>query len=243
MKETATTNDGALASSCTAEAIPQVRNFDHLQTGDLLLFHDTHSFCSSAFNFLSKCIDRCTNSKYSHIGIVLRNPTYLNPVLDDGVYMWESGIETFGDAEDDKIKLGVQISRLDKVLDAYPGDVYVRHLRCARDDAFFQNLCQAHARVHDVPYDLSPLDWLSAAKREHDNDLWRLFADNRFRTMRRMWCSALVAYVYVRLGLLSRDTMWTLAAPKDFGTEQPPHKRRLHFLPTGQLSDEKILAQ
>ena len=37
---------------------------------------------------------------------------------------------------------------------------------------------------------------------------------------KRFWCSALVAYVYVKFGFLDEKTPWNLITAKMFGTEE-----------------------
>ena len=56
--------------------------YSKLETGDLILFHNTAS--------ISCCIECFTCSKYSHIGMVLKDPIYFNKNLK-GLYLWESG--------------------------------------------------------------------------------------------------------------------------------------------------------
>ena len=78
---------------------------DKLETGDLLLFSGNY--------FLSKIIEYFTDCNYSHVGIVLKDPKYLDPKLI-GFYLLQSGEEYFKDSEDNKFKIGVQISDLNK---------------------------------------------------------------------------------------------------------------------------------
>jgi hypothetical protein len=34
------------------------------------------------------------------------------------------------------------------------------------------------------------------------------------------WCSALAAFIYVKLGLLGQNVPWSLVSPKEWGTER-----------------------
>src|SRR3989304_23762 len=95
-------------------------NLDQLNTGDVLLFNEKKYW----FSWL---VEYWTGSPWSHVAIVLRDPIYLDPKLT-GLYLWESGEEYFPDAEDNKIKFGVQITDLKKVISGYQGKIVVRKL-------------------------------------------------------------------------------------------------------------------
>jgi hypothetical protein len=53
-----------------------------------------------------------TESKWTHVALLLKNPTYINPNYTDGVYVLESGSESW------TRKIGVIVSPIDKVLKA-----------------------------------------------------------------------------------------------------------------------------
>ena len=155
----------------------------------------------------------CTKSKYSHTAIVIRDPTFTNPPLK-GLYVLESSSERFRDVEDNKYKFGVELEEFDKVInDARQHEtVYWRKLNCIRDNQFYEKLAEIHKNIHDKKYDLFPSDWIDAG-------LHRYKGDNKNR-MSNFICSALVAYVYVKLGFLPEGTPWTLVYPKMLGTEK-----------------------
>ena len=71
-----------------------------LQTGDLLLFHGR--------SLLDKLIQRGTGTPWCHVALVLRDPDFTAPRLK-GLFIWESGSNTFADAENNTRKFGVQI--------------------------------------------------------------------------------------------------------------------------------------
>ena len=48
----------------------------------------------------------------------------------------------------------------------------------------------------------------------------------------RFWCSALIAYVYTKLGYLNEDTKWTLINPEDWNYK----KNKLNFMKTKSKS-------
>ena len=77
-------------------------------TGDILLFH-WKPICNSPYNDCLTCfskIIRCfTKSKYTHSAMIIRNPPWRKDLK--GLYVLESSLETFPDAEDNEIKFGV----------------------------------------------------------------------------------------------------------------------------------------
>ena len=191
---------------------------DKLETGDILMFSGNY--------FISRFIEYFTHSKFSHIGIVLKDPKYICPKLI-GLYMLESGEENFKDSEDDKYKFGVQISDLNKCLDNYKGNVYHRKLHCKRDDKFYQNLIDIHKTVHNKPYDLNLFDLIKA---DLGLDIGNVQKTNEF------WCSALAAFVYVKLGFLDNNIPWTIIKPQDFSYKSTTLKFK-----NCTLDDEKLL--
>lgn len=201
---------------------------EQLETGDLLLFDDhSHGW----FGLFTQAIKYFTNSNYSHIGMILKDPTFIHPSLK-GTYVWESSWEGKPDPQDGKIKLGVQITPLSEVLDCYRnnnGHVYLRKLNVIRnvnDNLYnFRRLVGKKLRqvifsdkkmkiihniVYDKPYDIIPKDWLEAIFRKDDDP----------QKTDRFWCSALVGYIYTNLGILQKDTDWSILRPSDFSIEK-----------------------
>ena len=182
---------------------------DELKTGDIILFHSEERWLLGIFNTL---IEWFTGSPYDHIGMVLRDPVYLNEKFK-GLYVWESGLEYKPDIEDNKIKLGVQITPINEILNDNKGTAYIRKLICD-DDLYFstfspENIKEVHDIVHNKPYDINPVDWILAIFR---TDLSPQKTD-------RFWCSALVGYIYTKLGILNKDTDWSILRPSDFSLE------------------------
>ena len=102
-------------------------------------------------------------------------------------------------------QFGVSMYLFDDILKSYEGTVSYRTLHGALID--MEKLEQIHRNIHGKPYDLNPLDWievLCGKKTGHETD-------------KRFWCSALVAYIYVKLSLLPETYDWTLTKPNAFG--------------------------
>ena len=107
--------------------------FDNFDTGDIILFSDK-SFIPSLL------ISYFTNSKYTHIGMILKDPTYIKEDLK-GLYIFEStGLSSINDAEDNKNKFGVQIRKFEDVYNNYNGAIYWRKLNVNRNELFYFNL-------------------------------------------------------------------------------------------------------
>ena len=63
-----------------------------------------------------------------------------------------------------------------------------------------------HSVVYDKPYDIVPKDWIEAFFKKDDHP----------QKTDRFWCSALVGYIYTRVGVLTPETDWSMLTPNDF---------------------------
>tara|TARA_Y100000591_G_C21854260_1_gene713945 strand:- start:9492 stop:10109 length:618 start_codon:yes stop_codon:yes gene_type:complete len=182
-------------------------DFAKLKTGDLMLFNYKSSGCFGCF---TKCIKWGTHSNYSHIGMILRDPTYIKPNLK-GLFVWESSWEGHPDPQDGKFKLGVQITPIEEILQAYQGKghVFIRQLICPPNLFLNEKLLQIHNVVYDKPYDIVPKDWIEAFFKK----------DSDPQKTDRFWCSALVGYIYTQTGVLDSETDWSILVPNDFSLD------------------------
>jgi hypothetical protein len=179
------------------------KRLNKMQTGDLLLFT---SNC-----WYSKVIELGTDSKYSHVGLVLVDPVCIDPSLT-GTYLLESGREPFVDAIDKKYHFGVEIVPLSKVIHEYVnqglGNIYHRKLYTDLDIKEKMNV--VYQVIKDKPYNCNLFDWVEA---------WMGFHWFDTQCTNRFWCSALASYVYSQVGVLSKDVPWSLVTPKDLSIE------------------------
>jgi hypothetical protein len=174
-----------------------------LKTGDLILFN---SHPNGLFSILSNMIRLTTHSNYTHIGFILKDPTFIEPHLK-GLYVWESGWEGMPDPQDNEIKLGVQITPFEEIINNSKGaEISIRQVNCPLTLFNEEKLKEIHTVVYKKPYDILPKDWLPALFRK---DLHPQKTD-------RFWCSALVGYIYTKLGLLVKETDWSILRPCDF---------------------------
>lgn len=194
-------------------------NIDDLETGDIILFHGNY--------FFSYIVEYFTNSVYSHVGVVLKNPN-LGDATFTGIYLLESEREDTPDPENNRIKKGVQIINLEEKMKHYKGRIYVRKLHCTRDKNFYEKIIKIHSTVHNIPYDLNPLDWIKAY---YKLDIGNTQKENTY------WCSALVSYVYVELGFLDKHIPWTLISPKELSSSS----NKLKFINCVLDDDKQII--
>ncbi len=188
---------------------------NNCQTGDILLYNTQFWY--------SKLIEYFTDSIYSHIGIILRDPVYINQKLK-GLYLLESSYEDIDDSNTGDRIWGVQIIPLDFVLEQYKsgscGYLYYRKLITTRDEYFYEKLTKCINSVEGDKYNLNPVDWCKALFKINSGETHK---ENTF------WCSALVAYVYCNLGCLNSDIPWTLTPPKSFSYYENEEEDRLKY--------------
>ncbi|VBB18501.1 hypothetical protein YASMINEVIRUS_964 [Yasminevirus sp. GU-2018] len=203
------TKDTGILNSTNPTDTVQMPRSDEYDTGDILLFSDK--------TFIpSRLIEWFTDSKYSHAGIILRDPVYINPEMK-GLYLFEStGLTDIVDCEDNKLKTGVQIRKLEDVYKEYNGAVFWRKLHVDRNEKFYQTIADVHKTLHNKPYDTNPKDWIESLL---DVTVGSAQLTSRF------FCSAMVTYVYDKLGLVDKGTPWTIIRPKDLGTENEATNR------------------
>ncbi len=193
------------------------------QTGDILLYNSN--------TIIGRTIELLSYSKFSHISIILRDPTFINPELK-GLYVIESGSEKIKDVVSGKKVIGVQVIPLDYVLSQYQnasfGYLYYRKLDCVRDQKFNDKMKEIVMTTDGKFYDINPLDWIKA---KFDIEIGDEQKENTF------WCSALASYIYVKLGFLEKTLPWTIIAPRRFSYYED---ERLTFVDC-KLSPEQFI--
>ena len=179
---------------------------DDLQTGDLLFFTGHKKGCLKYFSYM---IEYATHSNFSHVAMVLRDPIYIDPNLK-GIYLWESGWEGKPDPQDGEIKLGVQLTPLNEIIENFKeAKIISRKIICDKKHFTPENIMKIHEVVHNKPYDIVPKDWVEALFRK----------DKKPQKTNRFWCSALVGYIYVKCGIIDPNTDWSIMRPNDFSLD------------------------
>jgi hypothetical protein len=181
-------------------------------TGDILLFNTRRYW-------YDRLIEKFTYSKFSHVGVILKDPYYLSDNCKIGIFLLESGRENFTDVSNNDFIYGVQVVDLDKVVNGYVkslqtdqnmGNLYYRKLKCERNKDFFKICEQSIKQVYNSPYDLLPQDWIKSELHNYNGDSTKIQRLNTF------WCSALASYLYTKLDFISHQTPWTLIQPTQF---------------------------
>ena len=198
----------------------------NLKTGDILLcdYEGNNIF----FYYFTKLIQRFTNNKFSHVSMVIKDPTYIHPSLK-GYYVWQSSWTGGKDPQDNKIKLGVQLTPFYDVYNYYKKNnshISLRRIHCKTSTFNDDELKKIHDVVYDKPYDIVPEDWIQAIFRK----------DNEPQKTDRFWCSALIGYIYTQCGLLPDKIDWSILRPSDFS-----EKSDLQLINSAYLSNEEIL--
>lgn len=154
--------------------------------------------------FASKFIELFTWSRFSHVGIILKDPTYIDPKLI-GTFLLESGQECVKDAENNEIKFGVQITRWDEIYENYDGEIWKRSFIPNKDCT--KRLKIIHSIIHNKPYDTNIDDLL----RLEIGEIW----GNCKRT-NSFVCSSLISFILVCFDCLDHNTSWDIITPKQF---------------------------
>lgn len=184
---------------------------DRLHTGDIILF--------SGKGFISDSIRLFTFSKWSHVGMVLRQPEY------NFVLLWESTtLSNLKDIEDGKAKRGVQLVNLRERLGTYDGEVAIRPLQNINIDdnpRLKQALIDFKVEVHNRPFEKYWFDRFEFLKSTLDG--LGKFTENH-EDLSSIFCSELVAETYHRIGLLAEPPDGEPSneyTPKDFSRQLP----------------------
>lgn len=217
-----------------SQNIPGLKgDLDNLETGDILLFGDSPYWFGRVVSYFAK-------SPYSHVAIVLRNPTYIDPSLK-GLYVLESGIESFPDSEDHVKKFGVQITSVTELLTKSSNDLgyltYRKLNTTMSKEELEAKIKEIHEKVHDKPYDIDLLDFIDASnnvvtvedtpvpvkkqKTKSWSSMLSWFVPSHRKTD-TFFCSALVGCVYTYLGFLPSDTKWSECTPAFFSSVENP---------------------
>jgi len=183
------------------------------ETGDLVLF--------AGRGLVSATIRLFTRSRWSHVGLVIRDGSSGTPLLLEATVTEESVDTVLG-----RPVRGVQIVRLADKLAVYDGTVVLRHLE----------IDERPANLEIDIYEMAAL-WRYRGYKSFTGTLLLdlLSANRRPPHVHRLFCSELVAEVYKRLGLMTRTVRSSRYVPGDFGLADMP------FLENARLSAPLLL--
>jgi len=131
------------------QIIDITKRIETLKTGDLLLCDNLEQKGLGLFGWLIKY---GSQSDFSHIGMIVVDPdfTYLEKPLK-GVYVWQSGTAQIPDAEDNKRKIGVQLTPIIDFITTYKGKIYLRKLRVHfAEDSIENNTTMVNINIIDL---------------------------------------------------------------------------------------------
>ena len=174
----------------------------NLQTGDLILFTGNTLISRFINNFIK-------------VGIIIKNPRFLDSSLEDGLYLLESGDEGI-----------IQLNLLDDVLRlCSKSTVYVRSIVCTRDEEFYQKLRDTYGQMNNI------FEWIE--------DTFKLDYTHYYMCIplpyTKKYCSLMTAYVFCKLGLIDEKINWNTISPYDFSC----YSTAIQFL--CQVNPKKLL--
>lgn len=193
-------NDDFVNDLNTIEEEEKYKN--NYQTGDLILFYGE--------SWISKMIQWFTGCRYSHIAIILKDPTYICESMK-GLYILEANYPTSKSESTIKKTLnGVQIVEFSDIFHR-DESIYWEKLDCDRNLTFHKKIKDLHSKIHHLPYDISPMDWIKAEiSIVSGKQVGKVKKENTF------FCSALVGYIYNKLGFIDDNIDWTILSPRFF---------------------------
>ncbi len=184
---------------------------DDLRTADIVLF--------SGVGFVSNVIKLITNSKWTHVGMIIK---LINP---DIILLWQStSLSKIKDFETKEIKKGVQLVCLSEVVKDYTGEIAIRHLDGAANGSMLFDLMLFRDEIKRRPYEQNAIELFKSA---YDGLL-----GNNIEDLKSLFCSELIAEAYQRLLLLPENIPSNEYTPADFSSE-----RKINMM-KGNLSEE-----
>lgn len=174
------------------------------RTGDIIIF--------SGHGTVSDVIKLFTRSKWSHVGMAIRNGT-------DNLYVLEATtLSDVKDVVDNVAKKGVQLVPLHDRLNTYDGDISIKHLHGAVLGNNDSSALKAFMlEIEDRPYEKNIVD-LAKAVLERKTPKDSIFHDmlHDEGDLSSLFCSELIAEAYQRLNILNNTEPSDYYLPKDF---------------------------
>jgi hypothetical protein len=176
-----------------------------MRTGDIILYKQSPYI--TRWWLVDKLITTFTKSPWVHVGIVIKDPKWLDV---KGTFLLESAWTGLPDSVDHKKHFGVQLVPLSERV--IPRCTFYREY--GGKEICHDKLEKIYNEVKDKPYDINPVDWIEAYV-GHD------FSGSQKED--RFWCSSLVACVLTKLGIMEEDTDWSIVVPQFFGNKKLDH--------------------
>jgi hypothetical protein len=123
-----------------------------------------------------------------------------------GTYVWDSSWHVHPDPQDNKIKFGIALVKLEDYLENVDGKQQL-YKRSPVDPKVYERftpekLRQLHDKVYGKHYDLDIGHWFAG------------FVHSLIpRSTKTFFCSAFVSFALTEMGVLAPDTDWTVVSP------------------------------
>ena len=173
--------------------IPYSEIRDDLKTGDMVLF--------SGDGFVSRIIQMYTRSKWSHVGLVVKDEWY------DMLLLWESTTLSKVKTVYGNVRQGVAVRPLSEVVAKYEGEVGIRQLERPLSDG-------QQVDIGDLRKEFKGRDY-EQSKSELFKSAYDFIGGKNEEDLSSLFCSELVAEAYQRVGLLSEHTPSNEYTPAD----------------------------
>ena len=200
------------------------RNFyETLKTGDLIIFSGNN-------NIVSCAVKIALWSKWTHIGIVVRDPDFLvKQEKQKGLFLLNSDGPYEKDNETGNKISGVQIVDLRKKIESYDGYIVLRRLVLKdneqHDDEDNDNrnkiVGEIYKKLYGLPYDYGIVNTLNIILNNNRKNclteiIIKQLNKQKKQKIEKLCCSGFVGYMYLSIGLLNTNTRWDLCTPEYF---------------------------
>lgn len=198
--------------SCCASKKKSVVFTGQLKTGDIILFNEDPK-CGSIFVLVDWAIRWWTGSPYSHAGLVVVDPPWPCGKKLKGTYIWDSSQHIHKDPCDGKIKFGIALVPIEEYINCATEKHQKLYKRVPTDPNTYNlfttdNLLKIHEKVYGKGYDTTIGHWVAGM-------LHILIP----RTDQTFFCSAFVSYALTTVGVLDKNTDWTVVSPADLSSD------------------------
>ena len=172
---------------------------DNLKTGDIILF--------SGRCFVSRIVEFCTRSRWTHMGMIVIDPEYPYPLIYESSHGTKIMALDLG-----KKASGVQLLPFNERRRTFAGDMALRRLNHVLSEKELYRLGIFRKFIEGSPFEKNALQMLASTVHS------RLLPSRQDLTS--VFCSELVAQCYQEIGLLGQDRASNKYCPADFSKDR-----------------------
>lgn len=201
----------------------ELKDQDSLKTGDIILCHGYNP--KGLDPGIDGVIEFFTHSPWEHAGLIIRDPSKILDVsLNDGLYIYQAGTGPNGYPDVLNGNLcGVTLNKLDDFL-CNREHIYVRTLNNYMfTDNQKSKFRKAFKESHGKPYDKGWWNWFCTGINS-----WCCYGKCKCcnccvpKHVNDFWCSALVSFMYVKMGCFSKNLDWSDKTPVFLASDDVP---------------------